>query len=338
MPKWPDLAAGFKLLREVDLNAIRRQAELPFHLAVMGGMGAGKSTLINQLLTGSQQQSPGPVLPVLPAREYGLDGETPVGTCTLALLVIGTSGDDDALAQQAFRHLLRDRVPVIVCYNQRGQTQDGGIVPVEDWQGVETVAVDFNDREMLTRVLAPAMLRACPGREVQLARNLPMLRQAACRKLIDDTCMVNSTYSLATGLAEINVFLDLPLNVADIVILTKNQALMAYKISLAMGLTGDWKETIPKMTAVVGSAFLWRQVARLLVGLIPAYGIVPKIAVAYAGTYTVGQAIYQWCANGEKLRTEHLRSLYLSALKRGRETALAVIARRKALRHPQPRP
>ena len=332
MAKWPDLAAGFKLLREVDLNAIRRQAESPFHLAVMGERGAGKSTLIKHLLTGLGTQAEGAVPPV---SEYGLEGQMPAGTCTLALLVTGTPGDDAARVREVFRPLLRDRVPVIVCYNQQCRPQDGAIVPVEDWQGAQTVVADFTDRGALTGVLVPAMLRACPGIEVQLARNLPMLRQAACRKLIDDACLVNSTYSLATGLAEINVFLDFPLNMADIVVLTKNQALMAYKISLAMGLTGDWKETIPKMTAVVGSAFLWRQVARLLVGLIPAYGIVPKIAVAYAGTYTVGQAIYQWCANGEKLRTEHLRALYLSALKRGRETALAVIARRKALRHQQ---
>jgi len=337
MPKWPDLAAGFKLLREVDLNAIRRQAESPFHLAVLGGRGTGKSELINHLLSGIPSQIPGPVPPV---REYGLGGELPAGEGWLALLVTGSQDDDYDLAQQSLRQLLRDRVPVIVCYNLRGPAQDGkgAFFGAQVWQGAETVAVDFTDHRALAGVLVPAMLRACPGREVQLARNLPMLREAVSRKLIDDACLVNSTYSLATGLAEINVFLDLPLNMADIVILTKNQALMAYKISLAMGLTGDWKETIPKMTAVIGSAFLWRQVARLLVGLIPAYGIVPKIAVAYAGTYTVGQAIYQWCANGEKLKTENLRSLYLSALKRGRETALAVIARRKALRHPQTGP
>jgi uncharacterized protein (DUF697 family) len=335
MPKWLDLAAGFKLLREVDLNAIRRQAESPFHLAVLGGSGVGKSTLIGQLLAGPRSQGAGIVPQV---REYGLDGEMPTGTCTLALLMTAAPGDDYARAQEAFRQLMRDRVPVIVCYNRFYPAQDGSIVPAgaQGWQGVEVVAVDPGDRAALARVLAPAMLRACPGREVQLARNLPMLREAVSRKLIDDACLVNSTYSLATGLAEINIFLDLPLNMADIVILTKNQALMAYKISLAMGLTGDWKETIPKMTAVIGSAFLWRQVARLLVGLIPAYGIVPKIAVAYAGTYTVGQAIYQWCANGEKLRTENLKSLYLSALKRGRETAVSIIAKRKALRHPQP--
>jgi len=334
MPKWPDLAAGFKLLREVDLNAIRRQAESPFHLAVLGGMGAGKSLLINQMLTGPRSHGPELMLPV---REYGFEGEMPVSGCTLAMLMVGTPDDDCARAQDVFRQLLRDKIPVVVCYSRHGPAQDSGMSPVsvQAWQGAETVAVDPGDREALIRALSPAMLRACPGREVQLARNLPMLREAVCRKLIDDACMVNSTYSLATGLAEINIFLDLPLNMADIVILTKNQALMAYKISLAMGLTGDWKETIPKMTAVVGSAFLWRQLARLLVGLIPAYGVVPKIAVAYAGTYTVGQAIYRWCANGEKLKTENLKLLYLSALKRGRETAQTVIARRKALRQPQ---
>jgi len=333
MAKWPDLAAGFKLLREVDLNAIRRQAESPFHLAVLGGRGVDKSLLIDQLLRGTRSLVPGPILP---AREYDLDGEMPVGSGMLALLIIDTLDEEYTRSREVFRQLLRDRIPVIVCYLRQHSMQGGVIVPAvaQGWQGVETVEIDPGDRESLIRVLAPAMLRACPGREVLLARNLPMLREAVCRKLIDDTCMVNSTYSLTTGLAEINLFLDLPLNIADIVILTKNQALMAYKISLAMGLTADWKETVPKMTAVVGSAFLWRQVARLLVGLIPAFGVVPKIAVAYAGTYTVGQAIYQWCANGEKLKSEILRSLYFAALKRGREAAREVVAKRKALRQP----
>ena len=59
MPKWPDLAAGFKLLREVDLNAIRRQAELPFHLAVLGREDSGRSLLISQLLSGPRLQEIG---------------------------------------------------------------------------------------------------------------------------------------------------------------------------------------------------------------------------------------------------------------------------------------
>jgi hypothetical protein len=97
-----------------------------------------------------------------------------------------------------------------------------------------------------------------------------------------------------------------------------------------MGLPSDWRETIPKLATVVGSAFLWRQLARQLVGLIPAYGIVPKIAVAYAGTYAVGQAIYQWCAQGERLKPEALKALYTEALVRGREAAQSLLAKRKA--------
>jgi len=52
----------------------------------------------------------------------------------------------------------------------------------------------------------------------------------------------------------------------------------------------------------------------------------------YAGTYAVGQAIYQWCANGEKLKPENLKMLYASAFKRGREVAQTILAKRKALR------
>lgn len=118
----------------------------------------------------------------------------------------------------------------------------------------------------------------------------------------------------------------MPLNLADIVVLTKNQALMAYKISLAMGMMADWKETVPKLATVVGSAFLWRQAARSLVGLIPAWGIIPKVAIAYAGTYAVGEAIYHWCGSGEKIKDNMLKPLYRAALQRGRDTARLLLA------------
>jgi len=164
-----------------------------------------------------------------------------------------------------------------------------------------------------------------------------MLREPMCRKLIDDTSFINGAYSLTTGLAEINPVLDIPLNVADMAVLTKNQALMAYKIALAMGLPSDWRETIPKLATVVGSAFLWRQAARQLIGLIPAYGIIPKVGVSYAGTYAVGEAIYQWCVNGEKLKPEVLKSLYAKALERGRQAAKTLVAKRNAARLEAPK-
>jgi uncharacterized protein (DUF697 family) len=165
-----------------------------------------------------------------------------------------------------------------------------------------------------------------------------MLREPVCQKLIDDTSFINGAYSLTTGLAEINPVMDIPLNMADLVVLTKNQALMAYKIALAMGLPSDWRETLPKLATVVGGAFLWRQLARQLVGLIPAYGIVPKIAVSYAGTLAVGQAIYQWCANGERLKPEALKVLYADALERGRAAAHSLMDKRPHVKLALPKP
>jgi uncharacterized protein (DUF697 family) len=107
---------------------------------------------------------------------------------------------------------------------------------------------------------------------------------------------------------------------------------MAYKISLAFDLPSDWRQIMPKLTAVVGTGFLWRTIARQLVGLVPVIGIVPQVAVAYAGTYAIGQAIYRWCANNEKVSPQILKTLYFQALERGRETARSIVAsRRKAL-------
>jgi GTP-binding protein EngB required for normal cell division/uncharacterized protein (DUF697 family) len=331
MMKLPDLAGGFKLLREVDLNAIRQQAEEPVHVAVAGERGVGKSTLIGQLLSGPCMFEAGHIPPL---SEHLLEDEMPLQRHSIVLLVLDATREKHTREHEVFKGLRQRKIPVVVCYNRADlvQNQQAVLNGAQEWPGAEVAVIAATDRKSLQKVLAPAMLCACRGRELQLARRLPLLREPVSQKLIDDACFVNSAYSLTTGLAEINVFLNLPLNLADIVILTKNQALMAYKISLAMGLPSDWRETIPKLTAVVGSAFLWRQVARQLVGLIPAYGILPKIAVAYAGTYTVGQAIYQWCANGEKLKPERFKLLYTAALKRGREVAQTVVAKRKELR------
>ena len=96
---------------------------------------------------------------------------------------------------------------------------------------------------------------------------------------------------------------------------------------MAFDLPSDWRDTIPKLATVVGSAFLWRLTARQLVGLVPAFGIIPKVAVSYAGTYAVGQAIYQWCAYGEKVNPKVLKSIFAQALERGREVAGTLVAK-----------
>jgi uncharacterized protein (DUF697 family)/signal recognition particle receptor subunit beta len=324
VPKLPDIISGFKALREIDLNAIRNQAEAPFHIAVIGEIGVGKSTLITQLLSGLYTVSP-----TKPTQfsEHRLNEEIILQPYSVVILLLDASRSKYPIAQ-IIEKLRSYKVPIIVCYNkldlrQSPQTLSNGL----HFPGSQVVALSAYDREQILHKLGLELLRLYKGREVLLARHLPMLREPVSRQLIEDTCFINAAYSLTTGLAEMSLIFDLPINVADMVVLTKNQALMAYKIALAFGLPSDWHQTIPKLVTVVGSGFLWRSIARQLVGLVPAFGIVPKVAVSYAGTYAVGQAVYRWCAYGEKVNAKQLKLIFTQALEHGREVARTLVAK-----------
>ena len=52
-----------------------------------------------------------------------------------------------------------------------------------------------------------------------------------------------------------------------------------FRLALAYGALPEFQSRIREVIPVVGGAFLWRQAARSLVGLIPVWGIVPKVSV-----------------------------------------------------------
>ena len=331
MSKLPDLVNGFKMLKEVDLNAVRLQAIEPLHVMVIGEAGIGETALIEQLLTGPRFIEPPGLPPITMCRP---DPAMQIPDDALVLLLLDARKTGHQNERVLFDRLIARKIATVVCYNKSDLTSEE-IIALRGslWMGAETAVIIPTDRDTLMRELVPAILRVCKGREVRLARHLPILRAPVSQKLIDDTSFINASYSLSTGLAEIVPVLDLPLNLADIIILTKNQALMAYTITLAMGMQAEWRDTMPKITAVVGSAFMWRQMARYLAGLIPVIGIVPKIVVSYSGTYVIGEAIYQWCANGEKLNSEELKVVYAEALERGSDAASVLIKKSDAAQH-----
>ena len=140
--------------------------------------------------------------------------------------------------------------------------------------------------------VAQALLAAVsPGMRLALARHLVPLREPLFAELIEETAKTNAMYALTTSLAEVVPVLDVPLNLADIVVLTKNQLVMSYRIAVASGKKGTPRELVGEVLGVIGAGFLFRQGARQLVGLIPVAGIVPKVAVAYAGTLAIGKVV-----------------------------------------------
>jgi uncharacterized protein (DUF697 family) len=116
------------------------------------------------------------------------------------------------------------------------------------------------------------------------------------------------------------------------IVLTKNQAYLVYKLGLAFGFSTRWQDYIAEFGGVLGGSFMWRQLARTLIGLIPVYGILPKVAVSYSGTYVVGNVVLQWYLTGRHISRKQMQQLYQGAFARGKNVARGLLAR---LPHPR---
>jgi uncharacterized protein (DUF697 family) len=330
MGAWEKINSVWKNVQEVDLRPIRAEAERPLRLVLAGQAGGGVEDLAAMLnqdpwRPASQATAPLPV--------FGLDQAGEAGTADLVLLMLDERSHKARRVQkwlegwsQAGRQLLV-LIPLAPDTPNQAQAllpQMGDTTTVLPWPQEEA---DFFQGEF-----ARAVLDALPGRHLALGRQVPGLRPAVAHKLINDTSFSNAAYSLSTGLAEIVPILDIPLNIADILVLTKAQALLVYRLGLALGLPTDWRYYTAELGGVVGGGFLWRQIARGLVGLIPVWGLLPKVAVAYAGTYTVGQVVLRWYHTGRQVSRKELRQMYRQSFEQGK-----VIAGELVSRVPRPR-
>jgi uncharacterized protein (DUF697 family) len=226
----------------------------------------------------------------------------------------------------AFRSVLaRDGVPVVaVIVSDRA----GHAIPAAE--ETERVAGPSLDSRLARDLVAALVRTAADDRRLALARQLPALREAVTAVLIEDTAQANASYALASGVAEVVPILTAPMNLGDMVVLTKNQLVMSYRIALGCGLDGNPKRLIPEILGVLGGGLLFRQLARQLVGFIPVIGIVPKVIVAYAGTYAIGRAVTIWALEGRAASSDAVQRFSREGLERGRDLArtLAAGARR----------
>jgi len=107
-------------------------------------------------------------------------------------------------------------------------------------------------------------------------------------------------------------------------VLTKNQLMLLYKLAAIFGRDMDNRWQIyTEMMPVVGGGLMWRTVARELSDLLPfAMGTVPKVAIAYAGTYSTGQAARFYYEHGTKIDRKQMQALYKEALALMKRTPL----------------
>jgi len=312
--KLPDV---WRTIRELDLESIRRDAEGRFRLVVLSEAMEDAET-VAALLSG------GPVHPWIEVRTPADLGRDDRATLTAVLAVT----DQPALtpsADTAIQRLSRAGVPVVTLVHGSGRPVDA-VARAGETARVVVPALD----DATVEPLGAALARAVPtGLRLALARQLPPVREAVFDLLIEETAKANATYAFTTAMAEAVPVLDLPLNLADILVLTKNQLLMGYKIALGAGKSGRARDVIGEVVGVVGGGFLFRQAARQLVGLIPMAGLIPKVAIAYTGTWAIGRAVVVWATQGRRVSPANLRRLSRDAADRGRAFARGLLSDRR---------
>jgi hypothetical protein len=163
--------------------------------------------------------------------------------------------------------------------------------------------------------------------ELALARSFPAFRQPVAHRIVTRVARENALLALATALPNvIPGIIELPWAVGefatDTAFLTMNQIRMALMVAAVYDRPVGYAEQKASIAAIAAGAFGWRAIARELVGKIPlGGGLIPKAAVAYAGTWVVGNGLDRLYRTGVNLSRIEKRESWKRALAEGREVA-----------------
>jgi uncharacterized protein (DUF697 family) len=311
------LASVWRILRDVNLEAIRQAALSRFELTVVADLEEDAAALAH-LLSGGEGTHPW-VRVAVAATDPLPEPSHPVAlilvTRTLDLSRTMTS------VRNAFRSALVPTLTVVV-----GET--GPIASAPRVGEDARVAVTALDASATVPVASALIGLFSDDRRVALARALTPLRAPLFQVLTQETSQANAGFALTTGLAETVPVLSAPVLLGDVVILTKNQVLLGYRIVLAAGRDDAPRKLVAEVLAVLGGGLLFRQIARELVGIVPVAGLPLKVAVAYSGTWAIGRAMAIWVTEGRRVTSDAMRGLTIEGLDRGRAVARRLLAAR----------
>src|SRR5450759_4694324 len=174
------------------------------------------------------------------------------------------------------------------------------------------------------------ILKDKPDLDLALGRQFLPFRRPVVERIIRMVSQENALFAVATALPNVVPnLIEFPWVfgefASDTAFLTVNQARMAFQIAAACGKPVGLGQQKGAMLTIAAGAFGWRALARELVGHIPlGGGLIPKGAIAYAGTYLAGKGLeYFHVHDGEPTRAQR-EQLYQEGLEQGRSFAKTV--------------
>ena len=271
----------FDLVREVSFDDIKDEANRPPSLLVMATTN-DEAEQFARLLTGEEN-------PI------------GVGTGTIDKQIWNATSYDAIVVHDPLSTGAAARLNVSV--------PEGVTAPIV----VEsTLPFDADEAERVRQRLSDRL----DERAVAFGRHFAAMRPAIISRIITDASTGNAQFALIANIPALIPVVGGFLSAgADMILLTKNQLMMVYKIAAASGRELDDHQAILKeMTPVVGAGFLWRTIAREAVSFLPlAAGTIPKVAIAFTGTFALGRAAELFYRFGKKPTDEQRAEFYAQA-------------------------
>jgi hypothetical protein len=229
-----NIAQFWHITRELDINGLRESFEQPVSLRVLGSDQAIADRVARLI-------EPDPEAGEITAAVLG---ETPRERADAYIAAIG--GPLEAEARRELSDLSVGDAPVLVV-----QSEDAAgmlVLGIPDERIITLGAAEADDevRDRLFR----AMVQAAPEVILSAGRRHPLLREPIADHLIFDTARVNAQFAALASLpAALPLFGGLVGEVADTIVLTKNQVLLLFKLA---GLYGRDIEFGPELPAGCG--------------------------------------------------------------------------------------
>ncbi len=173
--------------------------------------------------------------------------------------------------------------------------------------------------------VASWMLKARPDLAIALSRAFRRFRVPACDLLIQRASRANSQIAFFSALPKL---LPIPLpflpisSLADVILLTKNQAMLIMRLAAAFGQRPGYNRQVKELLGSVAAALGWRTLARELVDFVPlGIGAALKAGIAFSGTVAVGKAAVFYYETGLKPTPEQIRAFEKDAKPHAEEAA-----------------
>jgi uncharacterized protein (DUF697 family) len=309
-----NISQFWRITRELDINGLRESIEHPVSLRVLGSDQAIAERVARLIEPDPDAGEVSAAVLGGPSRERA------------DAYVVAIGGPLEAEARRALSDLSVGDAPLLVV-----QSDDAAgllVLGIPD-ERIITLGAAESDEEVRDRLFR-ALVQAAPEIMLSAGRRHPLLREPIAEHLIFDTSRVNAQFAALASLPATLPFLGgIVGDVADTIVLTKNQVLLLFKLAGLYGRDVEFgPELIVEILPVVGGAFFWRTTARALVGLLPPLlGLLPKTAVAYTGTFVVGQTARYYYRFGNLPPPEIAQELRQEA-QRLAEATLARLPRR----------